>query len=92
MSTLTSAVFPLTIAPAQVIRGREVLPQSAAAMARLGQRPLMVGGDATLTTMQALLHPALAPHAPRIGRRLLLSRLQRSGAGAFAGGRPGPCR
>ncbi len=59
MSTLTSAVFPLTVAPAQVVRGREVLPQSAAALARLGKRPLIVGGASTLAAVQPLLHPAL---------------------------------
>lgn len=59
MSTLTSAVFPLTVAPAQVIRGRGVLQQSGAVLARLGQRPLVVVGDRTLATVRPLLHTAL---------------------------------
>lgn len=59
MSTLASAVFPLTVAPAQVIRGRGVLQQSGTVLARLGQRPLVVVGDRTLATVRPLLHPAL---------------------------------
>jgi glycerol dehydrogenase-like iron-containing ADH family enzyme len=59
MSTLTSAVFSLTVAPAQVIRGRGVLQQSGALLARLGQRPLVIGSDRTLAAVRPLLQPAL---------------------------------
>lgn len=43
------------IAPAQVIRGKGALSQAGAVVARLGQRPLIVGGDRAL----ALARPAL---------------------------------
>ncbi len=43
------SAFPiLNIAPAQVIRGNGVLATSATLFARLGQRPLLIGGDHTL--------------------------------------------
>ncbi len=38
--------FPtLAVAPAQVVRGAGILAQQGAAIARLGQRPLVIGGD-----------------------------------------------
>ena len=46
---MTISTFPiLNIAPAQVIRGNGVLATSGALFARLGERPLLVGGDRTL--------------------------------------------
>ena len=43
------STFPiLNIAPAQVVRGNTVLATSGRLFARLGQRPLMIGGDRTL--------------------------------------------
>ncbi len=43
------STFPvLNIAPAQVVRGSGVLSQSAALFARLGRRPLLVGGERSL--------------------------------------------
>lgn len=53
----------LTIAPAQVIRGSGVLSRSGEAMARLGQRPLLVGGDRTLAVISPVLQPALEQHS-----------------------------
>lgn len=51
---MTSYTLPsLMVAPAQVIRGSGILTQVGAAIARLGQRPLLVGGDQTLS----LVHP-----------------------------------
>lgn len=44
MSTLSA----LMVAPAQVVRGSGVLSESGPLIARLGQRPLLVGGDLTL--------------------------------------------
>ena len=50
---------PLTIAPAQVLRGHGLLAQVGSAIARLGQRPLVVGGDQTLSALQPQLQPVL---------------------------------
>ena len=44
--------FSLAIAPAKVIRGAEALTQARAALAQLGSRPLVVGGDHTLVVTQ----------------------------------------
>ncbi|MCU0565531.1 MAG: iron-containing alcohol dehydrogenase family protein [Oculatellaceae cyanobacterium Prado106] len=51
--------FTLTIAPAQVMRGAGILAQAGSAIARLGQRPLVIGGDHTLAVIQPFLQPAL---------------------------------
>ncbi len=46
---MASLTFPiLNIAPAQVVRGQGVLAESGPLFARLGKRPLLVGGDRTL--------------------------------------------
>lgn len=62
-SLLTSpaaiAFSPLTIAPAQVIRGAGILPQASKMMVRLGQHPLIVGGDRTLEVVRPFLVPTL---------------------------------
>lgn len=50
---------PLMIAPAQVIRGQGIIAQSSSLIQRLGQRPLIVGGDRTLKIAQPFLQPAL---------------------------------
>lgn len=44
--------FSLSIAPAKVIRGREALTQAGVAIAQLGSRPLVVGGDHSLVVTQ----------------------------------------
>lgn len=51
---------PMTIAPAQVLRGEGILAQAGAAIARLGKRPLVVGGDRALTVVQPFWGEALA--------------------------------
>jgi glycerol dehydrogenase len=48
------------VAPAQVLRGNGLLQQAAPLLAGLGQRPLIVGGPQTLTTVDAFLATALA--------------------------------
>ncbi|MEL6604341.1 MAG: iron-containing alcohol dehydrogenase family protein [Cyanobacteria bacterium J06614_10] len=54
------STFPiLNIAPAKVIRGSGVLAKSAALFSRLGQRPLLIGGDRSLTAARPFLAPAL---------------------------------
>ena len=49
----------LSIAPAQVLRGAGILKQAGNAIARLGQRPLVVGGDRTLKISDSFLYPSL---------------------------------
>ncbi len=49
----------LTIAPAQVVRGAGILAQMGKVIARLGQRPLIVGGDRSLIAVQPFLEPVL---------------------------------
>lgn len=65
-STLNSnptAVLPmLNVAPAQVIRSRGCLEQSGAEIARLGHRPLIVGGDCSTTLLTERLQPAVAQY------------------------------
>lgn len=65
-STLNSnptAVLPmLNVAPAQVIRSRGCLEQSGAVIARLGHRPLIVGGDCSTTLLTERLQPAVASY------------------------------
>jgi glycerol dehydrogenase-like iron-containing ADH family enzyme len=55
----SSALLTLNLAPASVIRGAHALAQSGGAIARLGHRPLLVGGDRTLALVQPFLHPVL---------------------------------
>lgn len=57
ISTLSQPL--LTIAPAQVLRGRGVLIQAGNAIARLGQRPLVIGGNQTLAEIRQPLQPVL---------------------------------
>lgn len=58
-----TAVLPmLNVAPAQVIRSRGCLEQSGAAIARLGHRPLIVGGDCSTTLLTERLQPAVAQY------------------------------
>ena len=56
-NTIASAA--LNIAPAQVIRGNGILPQSAELFARLGKRPLLVGGKTSLRAAMPFLEEAL---------------------------------
>jgi len=46
---------PLTVAPAQVLRGDGILARAGARLARLGQRPLAIGGDRTLAAVMPTL-------------------------------------
>lgn len=50
-----TAIFSLTIAPACVIRGQNALGRSTDAIARLGKRPLIVGGKNSLAAIQPYL-------------------------------------
>lgn len=58
-----SAILPiLCVSPAQVIRGQGVLATVGSAIAQLGQRPLLVGGDRSLARVDPLLQPAFKEH------------------------------
>ncbi len=57
--TQTSAAIFLNVAPARVIRGDQALAQSSVAIASLGSRPLVVGGDSTLAVTLPRLQPVL---------------------------------
>lgn len=46
---------PLMISPTQILRGNNILSEAGKAIARLGQRPLIVGGNHTLTLVQPRL-------------------------------------
>lgn len=56
----TASLLPLMVAPAQVQRGAGILASMGGAIARLGQRPLVIGGDRSLAVASPLLTPALA--------------------------------
>ena len=58
-SQTTSLLPPLTIAPARVIRGGGAISSAASEIARLGKRPLIVGGERTLEVARDRLLPAL---------------------------------
>lgn len=55
----TSSILSLTVAPARVIRSSQALTQAGEAIAYLGSRPLVVGGDRTLAVTQPRLQPVL---------------------------------
>lgn len=50
-----TAILSLTIAPACVIRGKNAIARSTEAIARLGKRPLIVGGKNSLAAIQPYL-------------------------------------
>jgi glycerol dehydrogenase-like iron-containing ADH family enzyme len=55
---LTSSSLPvLCVSPTRVLRGAGIWAEAAVAMAQLGKRPLLVGGDRSLSLTQSLLHP-----------------------------------
>jgi glycerol dehydrogenase len=47
------------MAPAQVVRGVNIVSQMGEAIARLGRRPLVVGGDRTLAVVNPVLQPVI---------------------------------
>lgn len=73
MNQAPTSLLSLTVAPAQVLRGSQALELSGNAIARLGVRPLVVGGDRTLVSLasqlqfvleQQQLNYALASYSP----------------------------
>jgi glycerol dehydrogenase len=59
MNQAPTSLLSLSVAPAQVLRGNQALEQSGDAIARLGKRPLVVGGDSTLASLTSKLKPVL---------------------------------
>jgi len=55
----TASMLYLSVAPARVIRGSQALTQAGEAIARLGSRPLVVGGDRTLAITKPSWQPVL---------------------------------
>jgi glycerol dehydrogenase-like iron-containing ADH family enzyme len=62
MFNSSSALPALSVAPARVIRGQGVVSEVGVEVARLGRRPLVVGGDRTLAVVQPRLIPTLKAH------------------------------
>jgi glycerol dehydrogenase-like iron-containing ADH family enzyme len=60
--TQTSTILSLNIAPAIVLRGIHAIAQAGEAIAKLGKRPLLVGGDRSLSVTQTSLEPVLEQH------------------------------
>lgn len=54
-----SVPVTLSVAPAQTLRGEDILPQAAERIACLGRRPLLLAGDRTLNIAQTALQPHL---------------------------------
>ncbi|MEZ2235123.1 iron-containing alcohol dehydrogenase family protein [Microcoleus sp.] len=54
-----TSILSLTIAPACVLRGQNALARSREAIARLGKRPLIVGGSNSLAIAKPFLQPIL---------------------------------
>lgn len=64
-TTADIATLPtLTVAPSQVMRGDKILAQVGETLARFGRRPLIVGGDYSLSVTVPRLQPALETHQP----------------------------
>jgi glycerol dehydrogenase len=64
MPTTNPSPLPvLTVAPAQVMRGTEVLAAAAEAIVRLGDRPLVVCGNRTLKDIKPRLQSAFKSHS-----------------------------
>jgi len=59
MNQAPTSLLSLTVAPAQVLRGYHALEQSGEAIARLGHRPLVVGGEHTLASLTSQLQRVL---------------------------------
>ena len=55
----SNSLLTLAVAPARVIRGNNILNQAVDAISRLGNRPLVVGGDRTLDIAQSYMQQLL---------------------------------
>lgn len=61
--TASAPLISLTIAPGRVLRGTDALTQAGEAIAKLGKRPLIVGGDRSLQVVEPFLQPVLQQHS-----------------------------
>ena len=59
MNQGSTSLLSLTVAPARVLRGSQALADAGEAIAKLGDRPLVVGGNATLSTLAPQLQRTL---------------------------------
>ncbi|WP_373693603.1 iron-containing alcohol dehydrogenase family protein [Limnofasciculus baicalensis] len=59
MNQASTSLLSLSIAPARVVRGDKALAQSGEAIAQYGNRPLIVGGEESLTTNASYWKPIL---------------------------------
>lgn len=59
---LTTELPMLNVAPAQIVRGEKSLSQSGGAIARLGTRPLVVGGSQSLALVESELQTLAQQH------------------------------
>ena len=50
---------PLSIAPSRVLRGENLLADAGKEIAKLGIRPLVIGGDKTISVIESKLQPVL---------------------------------
>jgi len=55
----TSSIITLQVSPAQVMWGKGAVSHAGANIAQFGKRPLIIGGDYTLTLIQPHLEPIL---------------------------------
>ncbi len=62
ISPRTATYSVLSVAPAQVIRGFGAIAQAAGAIASLGDRPLLVGGERSLSVTYPSLEPIVQQH------------------------------
>jgi glycerol dehydrogenase len=56
-SSVSTSITPLLVSPSQVLKGDGIISQAGSAIARFGQRPLIVGGDHTLSVISPHLKP-----------------------------------
>lgn len=63
MPTQSNSVVSLMIAPAQVVRGFGAIEQVGDSIARLGSRPLLVGGDRSLDVVKSRLKSVFKAHS-----------------------------
>ncbi len=61
-----TTVTPLLVAPTQVLRGENILAQVGGAIARLGKRPLVVGGTQTLALVEPFLSKVFAEYQLKV--------------------------
>jgi glycerol dehydrogenase-like iron-containing ADH family enzyme len=62
MPTQLNPIVSLSISPAQVVRGFHAIEQVGDAIARLGRRPLMIGGERSLDVVKSRFKPVFKAH------------------------------